>query len=110
MVIRVQRHANVSKQTTVYDGVEVGPSKWRVCGRGLNRSVHEGMKDVSNVKVHLKTRSGNVNIILCMERITKALIRQSRQSLRCSHTQIIHVFRVSEKVNFKSACSATETS
>ena len=30
----------------------------------LNLSVHEGMKDISNVKVHLKTPcSGNVNII-----------------------------------------------
>ena len=35
----------------------------------LNKSVHEGLKDISNVKVHLKTRSGNVNInllTLCM--------------------------------------------
>ena len=63
MVIRVQCHTNVSKQTTILDGVDVGLSKWRVCGRGLNRSVHEGMNDVSNVKVHLKTCSGNVKII-----------------------------------------------
>ena len=62
MVICVQRHANVSKQTTLLDSVDVGLSKWRVCGLGLNRSVHEGMNDVSNVKIHLKTRSGNVNI------------------------------------------------
>ena len=62
MVIRVQRHANVSKQTTLFDGVYVCTSKWRVCGRGVNRSVHEGMNDVSNVKVHLKTCSGNINI------------------------------------------------
>ena len=65
MVIRVQHHADVSKQTTLLDGVDVGPSKWHVRGRGLNRSVHEGMNDVSNVKVHLKTRSGNVNITVC---------------------------------------------
>ena len=62
MVIRFQRHPNVSKQTTLLDGVDVCSSKWRVCWRGLNRSVHEGMNDVSNVKVHLKTHSGNVNI------------------------------------------------
>ena len=31
---------------------------------GLNRFVHEGMNHSSNVKVHLKTRSGNVNIWL----------------------------------------------
>ena len=62
MVIRVQRHANVSKQTTLLHGIDVGKLKWRVCGHGLNRSVHEGMNDVSNVKVHLKTHSGNVNI------------------------------------------------
>ena len=62
MVIHVQRQANVSEQTTLLDGVEVAPPKWHVCGRGLNRSIHDSMKDTSNVKVHLKTRSGNVNI------------------------------------------------
>ena len=62
MVVRVQLQANVSKQTTLLDGVDVGPFKWHVCGRGLNGSVHEGMNDVSNVKVHLRTRSGNVNM------------------------------------------------
>ena len=30
---------------------------------GLNQSVHEGMNKISLVKVHLKTDSGNVNII-----------------------------------------------
>ena len=44
------------------DGLDVSPLKWRVCGCGLNRFVHEGMNHISNVKVHLKTRSGNVNI------------------------------------------------
>ena len=62
MVIPVQRHPNVRKQTTLLDGTDAGPSKWRVCGRCLNRSVHEGMNDVSNEKVHLKTRSRNINI------------------------------------------------
>ena len=62
MAIRVQRHANVSKQATLLDGLDVIPLKWRVCGCGLNRFVHEGMNHISNVKVHLKTRSGNVNI------------------------------------------------
>ena len=64
MVTCVQYHANVSKQTKLLDAIDDGPSKWQVCGRGLDRSVHghEGMKDISNVKVHLKTRSGNVNI------------------------------------------------
>ena len=62
MVIRVQCQANVSKQTTLLHGIDVGQLKWRVCGHGLNRSVHEGMNDISNVKVHLKTHSGNVNI------------------------------------------------
>ena len=33
-----------------------------VCERGLNHYLHEGMKAISNVKVHFKTRSGNVNI------------------------------------------------
>ena len=62
MAIRVQGHANVSKQATLLDGLDVSSLKWRVCGCGLNRMVHEGMNRISNVKVHLKTRSGNVNI------------------------------------------------
>ena len=53
---------NVSKQSTLLDGIDVGPPKQRVCWRGLNRSVHEAMNSISNVKVRLKTRSGNVNI------------------------------------------------
>ena len=57
MAICVQRHANVSKQATLLDGLDVSTLKWRVCGCGLNRFVHEGMNDISNAKVHLKTRS-----------------------------------------------------
>ena len=64
MVVLVQRYANVSKQTMLLDGIDFGPLKWLVCGPGLNRSVHEGMKDISKVKVHLKTHSGNVNTLL----------------------------------------------
>ena len=60
--IRVQRHTNVSKQATFLDGFDVSPLKWRVCGYGLNRFVHEGLNHISNVKVHIKTRSVNVNI------------------------------------------------
>ena len=62
MAINDQRQANVSKQTTLLDGIAVGPSKWCVCGCDLNRSVHEGMNDTSNVKVYVRTRRGNVNI------------------------------------------------
>ena len=62
MAIRVRRHANVSKQATLLDELDVRGLKWRVFGCGLNRFVHEGMNLISNVKVHLKTRSGNVNI------------------------------------------------
>ena len=62
MAIRVQCHANVSKEATLLDGLDVSPLKWRVCWCGLNRFVHEGMNHILNVKVHLKTRSGNVNI------------------------------------------------
>ena len=68
MAIRVQRQksqAKVSKQATLLDGLDVSPLKWRVCGRGLNRLVHEGMNHISNVEVHLKTRSGNANICTC---------------------------------------------
>ena len=64
MAIRVQRHANVSKQVTLLDGLDVSPLKWRVCGCSLNWFVHEGMNHISNVKVHLKTRIGNVNIYI----------------------------------------------
>ena len=62
MAIRVQRHANVSKQATLLDGLDVSPLKWRIYGSGLNRFVHEGMNQISNVEVHLKTSNGNVNI------------------------------------------------
>ena len=64
MAIRFQRHANVSKQATLLDGIGVSLLKWRVCGCALNRFVHEGMNHISNVEVHFKTRSGNVNILL----------------------------------------------
>ena len=63
MAIPDQRHANVSKQSKLLDGVDVGLPKWRVCGCGLNQTVHEGMNDISNANVHLRTGSGNVNII-----------------------------------------------
>ena len=56
MEIRGQCHANISKQAPLLDGVDIGPLKWHVCGFGLNRFVHEGMNDISNVKVHLKAR------------------------------------------------------
>ena len=64
MVIRVQRHANISKQATLLDGLDVSPLKRRVYGCVLNRFVHEGMNNISNIKVHLKTRGGNENIII----------------------------------------------
>ena len=63
MMIGVQHHANVSKQATSLDGLDVSLLKWCVCGCGLNQFVHEGMNHISNVKVHLKTRSGNANIL-----------------------------------------------
>ena len=63
MAIRVQRQANVSKQATLLDGLDVSPLKWRVCGSGFNRLVHEGMNHISNAEVHLRTRSENVNIL-----------------------------------------------
>ena len=53
MAIRVQRHANVSKQAMLLDRLDIRSLKW---------FVHEGMNDISNVKVCLKTRIGNVNI------------------------------------------------
>ena len=65
MTIRDRCKTNVSKQTKFLDGIDVGPPKQRVCWRGLNRSVHEAMNNISNVKVHFKTRKGNVNIHTC---------------------------------------------
>ena len=62
-LICVQHHANVSKKTTLLDGVDFpGSPKWRWVWRGLYQPVHEVMNDISNVKFHLTTRSGNVNI------------------------------------------------
>ena len=61
------------------DGVDVGPPKQCVCWRGLNRYVHEAMNCISNVKVYLKTRSGNVNISGYKHCIT-----------RTSHSLFIH--------------------
>ena len=46
MAILVQRQANISNQTTLLDGVDIGPPKWRVCGRGIKQFVHEGMKNI----------------------------------------------------------------
>ena len=40
------------KQATLLDGVDVGLPKWCTCGRGINYSVHKGMKAISNVEVH----------------------------------------------------------
>ena len=62
MAIYIQRQANDSKQAMLLDGLDVSPLKWPVCGCGLNRFVHEGMNHISNVKIYLKTGSGNVNI------------------------------------------------
>ena len=63
MAIGDQCHANVSKDTMLLDGIDVCQPKWRVCGRGIHQSIHEGMNNISNLKVHLRTRSGNVNIL-----------------------------------------------
>ena len=54
MVICVQRHTNVSKQTTLLEGIDLGMPNWCVCWLGLNVSVNEGMNDISNVKVKSK--------------------------------------------------------
>ena len=66
MTIHARCQTNLSKQATLLDGFDDGPSKQCLCWHGLKRSVHEAMNNISNVKVHFKTRSGNVNITLCM--------------------------------------------
>ena len=45
MAIGVQHHTNVSKQTTLFDGIDVGPPKWRI-------SVHKDMNDISKETTH----------------------------------------------------------
>ena len=62
MTIRPRRQTNVGKQTTLLDGIGVCPPKQREYWRGLNRSSQEALNNISNVKVHLKTLSLNVNI------------------------------------------------
>ena len=64
MARRVQHHTELRKQATLLDCVDACPLKWRVCGCGLNIFVHEDMNDISNVKVHLKTCIGNVNMLI----------------------------------------------
>ena len=54
MAMHVQMPANVSKQKTLLNGFNVGPPNWRLCRLGFNHTVHEGMDDIPNVKVHLK--------------------------------------------------------
>ena len=63
MTIHAGRQTNVSKQTTLLDVISVGLPKQHVCSRGLNRSVHEAMNNISKVKVPFKSRSENVNIV-----------------------------------------------
>ena len=74
MALRVQRHANVSKHATLLDGLDVSTLQWRAYVCGLNRFVHEGMNHISNVKVHLKTRSRNVNISIYLHFQSKPLM------------------------------------
>ena len=66
MTICTPCQTNASKQSMLLDGVDVGQPKQCVSWRGLNRSVHVAMNNISNVKVHLKTGSGNVNISACV--------------------------------------------
>ena len=75
MAIQVQCQTNVSKQTALLDGVDVGMPKQHVFWRSLNRSIHEAMNNILNVKVYLKTRSGNVNISLLKYRWEQQMSR-----------------------------------
>ena len=45
MTICARRQTNVSKQTTLLDGVDIGLPKQRVCLRGLNGSAHETLNN-----------------------------------------------------------------
>ena len=62
MAISDQRHASVSKQTLDWMALTL------VIQNGANVHVfksirYEGMNDISNVRVHLRTHSGNVNLV-----------------------------------------------
>ena len=59
MAIRIQRHANVSKQATLLDGLDVSPLKWRVCGCGLNRFVQYLHFHCESVNEPLHLRCGS---------------------------------------------------
>ena len=63
-VTTIHAQHQINKQKTLLDGVGIGQLKQRVCWPGLNRSLHEAMNNISNVKVYLKTHSGNVNIMI----------------------------------------------
>ena len=66
MAICVQCHANVSKRKTLL-GHPMTLTLVRVCGHG---SVHESI-GLSNVKLNVSTRSGNVNIKLISPALSK---------------------------------------
>ena len=88
MAIRVQRHANISKEATLLDGLDVSPLKWEC---GLNRFIHEGMNHISNVKVHLKTLSGKVNIIIRIYHECEARIELSFPRIAVWHHEACRV-------------------
>ena len=75
MAICVQSHTNVSKQTMFLDGFDIGRPKWCLCRCDLNHSIHEGMDNISNVKVRLKTCNGNVNMSQGMRFPSKWYVR-----------------------------------
>ena len=87
MAIRVQRHTNLSKQATSLDGVDVCPLTWRVCGCGLNRFDHKGMNAISNVKVNLKTRIGNVNMFICIYETLEMIEKSAKKNNRRVYIQ-----------------------
>ena len=61
IAIRVKSQEHVSIQATLLDDIYVGPLILCIFVCGLNGFVHECMNNMSNVKVHLKTRSVNVD-------------------------------------------------
>ena len=91
MTIRVQRHTNFSKQAMLLDGLDVSPLKWRVCGCGLNGFVHESLNHISNVKVHLKTRSGNVNIMRCVIKVRHCTMLLIAEGATWTHQYFLEV-------------------
>ena len=63
MGIVYRDNTNVGEQAMLLDGFDIVSPNWGICGHSLNWSFHEGISNMSSVKVHKWIDSGNVNVI-----------------------------------------------